>query len=374
MSSHHFQSVRLARRLGFFVLTLVVVELCLGWLAPPLAPVTPGDRLPADRETVMLPFWLDALKQPTTAAKVVFLGSSPTWGTAMPEAATTYPVRFMAHWNRIHPTHPVQAHNLAAKGFLAADLNAVLAASLPLGDAFVIQLNYHTFSPALLATTPIRHADLPERLGVNVTYADAQRLGMRPSPLVNLNTPLRQGLRQGWRFYREREAYLSAWLGTSPEQWLYTRFFPAAAASGDEEAPSPEPFYALKPARQLYIMQRYRHNASFELTDDNTELYFVRRMIAQLRQAGKPAVFYVAPINLQALDYYESLDRAQFKRNLDTLRAVVEQAGFHWVDLNRNPFSEELFADVSHTLPAGGDPVGKALFNGSHVYLRERLP
>jgi hypothetical protein len=150
------------------------------------------------------------------------------------------------------------------------------------------------------------------------------------------------------------------------------RFFPAAAS--DDEAPTSQPFYALKPARQLYIMQRYRQNASFELNDDNIELYFVRRMLAQLRQAGKPAVFYVAPINLQALEYYDALDQAQFKRNLDTLRTVVEQAGFHWVDLNHTPFSEELFADVSHTLPVGGDPVGKALFNASQAYLRGRLP
>lgn len=373
MQKVQLQGWRLLRRVAFFILTLASVDLAMVAFLPPLVMTLPGERLPSDRETVMLPFWLDILKQPATASKVVFLGSSPTWGTAMPEAATTYPARFAVHWNQAHPTHPVQAYNLAAKGFLAADLNYVLASALPDGDAFVIQLNYHTFSPALLATTPIRHADLPERLGMHVSYEDAKRLGMRPSPLLNLNTPLRQGLRQSWRFYREREAWLAAWLGTSPEQWLYTRFFPAAAAS-DDDSPSLVPFYDLKPARQLYIMQRYRQNASFELQDDNTELYFVRRMLAQLRQAHKPAVVYVAPINLEALDYYEALDRAQFRRNLDKIRAVVEQAGFHWVDLNAHPFSEDVFADVSHTLPAGGDQVGKALVRRSQAYLREQLP
>jgi hypothetical protein len=374
MQTVQLQGWRLLRRVAFFILTLALVDGVLALALPPLPAVLPGERLPADRETVMLPFWLEALKHSTSATKVAFLGSSPTWGTAMPEATTTYPVRFATHWNKAHPERPVQAFNLAAKGFLAADLNYVLAAALPDADAFVIQLNYHTFSPQLLAATPIRHADLPERLGMNVNYEEAKRLGARPSPLLNLNTPLRHILRDNWRFYREREARAVEWLRTTPEHWLYTRFFPEAQGA-DEDMPSPEPFYDLKPARQLYIMQRYRQNANFDLQDNNTELYFVRRMLAQLRQAQKPAIVYVAPINLEALDYYEAIDQAQFRRNLDKLKAVVVQAGFHWVDLNTpQPLSEAVFADVSHTLPAGGDQVGKALVNHSAAYLREHLP
>ncbi|MGV3525208.1 MAG: hypothetical protein ACO1RX_13335 [Candidatus Sericytochromatia bacterium] len=369
-----FGGRRLLRQLLACLLTLLVVDTLGRRLLGDTPLPTPGERLPSDRETLMLPFWLDALKQPAAVPKLVFLGSSPTWGTAMPNFRSTYPVQFGRSWEQARPQQPVQIHNLAAKGFLAADLNSVLKASLPHGDGFVIQLNYHTFSPRLLAQTPMRHPDLPERLGVPVSYAEARLLATRPSPLLNLNAPLRQFLRQFWWFYREREHRVAAQLGLPPEAWLHARAMGETQTDNEETPSDGQPFYDLKPARQLFIMQRYSQNARFEIQPSNLEAAFLHEMLTQLRQAGKPALFYMAPINMEALSYYEALDLKQYTRNVSRIRNAVQAAGFAWFDANLDaPLSENFFADVSHTLPEGGAHFGALLYRASADYWRARL-
>ncbi|PKL76203.1 MAG: hypothetical protein CVV27_11475 [Candidatus Melainabacteria bacterium HGW-Melainabacteria-1] len=367
---------RFLMRCLFFMLTLVLVELTgRQWLAAGLRAM-PSQRLPDNQETGFLQSFIDRIptQSDPSQARVVFLGSSPTYGVTIRDSANTYPAGFASALQQDRPGQSVKVYNLAAKGFLAADLSMTLAATLDRADAFVIQLNYHTFSPELLAGTPIRHPDLPERLGVKIGADEARWLGVRPTPVLNWNASIRSALRQHWWFYREREQLALKWLGQSPERWLYERFFPQAVAE-DVDEPEARPFYELKEARQLYIVQRYAKNASFELSDDNTEWRFVKRMLKQLRQAGKPAVFFVAPINAEALRFFEVMDWAQYQRNLAKLRASIEAEGFALIDVNLNsPLPEDLFADISHTLDAGGQVFGPRLWELSKSYLEPRLP
>ncbi|MEZ0374830.1 MAG: hypothetical protein ACAI44_37430 [Candidatus Sericytochromatia bacterium] len=378
------KALSLLRRLGFFLLTLVLIDMVGQFVLADRLAQSLGTRLPENQETGFLQGFIDRLEaesgQEQASAspemhtgiyptQLVFLGSSPTWGVTIRDPNHTYPAAFQAAQEETLPL--LSVHNFAAKGFLAADLNTVLGATLNTAEGFVIQLNYHTFSPKLLGSTPIRHPDLPERLGVPVTADEAKMLGMRPTPVLNWNASLRAGLRRIWWFYREREKLALLALGATPESWVYHRFYPEKPA---EEIPEAKPFYELKPARQLYIVKRYAENASYELDDLNIELRFVKIMLARLKAAHKPAVFFIAPINVDSLRFYEVMDWKQYRRNMDKLRKVVEAEGFKFVDINlTEPLPEDAFADISHTLDNGGQAFGKKLWALSRDYFEKRL-
>lgn len=361
---------RFFRRLGFFLLTLVLVDLAgRDWLEGKLA-ITDRLRLPENQEMGFLPSFIDRLDQ-RAGKKIVFLGSSPTWGVAIREPRHTYPETFAAALRHDLPARAVSVDNFAAKGLLAADLNAILRASIDKADGFVIQLNYHTFSPHLLNQTPIRHPDLPESLGVAVPADEARWLNMRPTPLLNWNASLRAGLRRIWWFYREREKLALLGLGANPESWIYHRFYPEKP--GEDEAPG-KAFYELKPAHQMVMVQRYAQNADFILDADNVELRFVGKMLEQLQAKHKPAVFFLAPINAEALRFYEVMNWKQYRRNVDLLRQRIEAAGYRLIDINTTkPLPEDTFADISHTLDAGGEAFGPRLWALSRSSLEAGL-
>lgn len=374
-------ATRFLSRFGAFLLTLVLVDL----LGPKLMPVkdqtgpVENYRLPDNQETGFLQSLIDQQRADQGRPRITFLGSSPTYGVTIQNPAYTYPASFAAYFRKSHPQSSV--YNFAAKGFLAADLNYLMRATINQTDAYVIQLNYHTFSPKLLSGTPIRHPDLPERLGTGVTLEEAKLIGTRPTPLFNWNAAIRQQLRAHWWFYRERERLALQFLGQSPERWFYDKFFPQAKADASpesdanaEEAPESKPFYELKNARQVYIVKRYAENATYELTDENIEWRFVRQMLKQLKAQNKPAVFFIAPINADALRFYEVMDWKQYQRNIAKLKQSIEAEGFGFIDINiSQPLPEDLFADISHTLDEGGKSFGPMLYRLSSPYWEKAL-
>ncbi len=379
-------ATRFLSRFGAFLLTLALVDL-LGPKLMPASDLTNGPvenyRLPDNQETGFLQSLIDRQRVDQGQPQVTFLGSSPTYGVTIQNPAHTYAASFSAYFKRSRPQSSV--YNFAAKGFLAADLNSIMRATIAQTDAYVIQLNYHTFSPKLLASTPIRHPDLPERLGTSITLEEAKLIGTRPTPLFNWNAAIRQQLRAHWWFYRERERLALQFLGQSPERWLYDRFFPQAKAEATqtaqtntdtsvEQAPETKPFYELKNAQQVSIVKRYAENTTYELTDDNIEWRFVKQMLKQLKAQNKPAVFFIAPINADALRFYEVMDWKQYQHNVAKLRQSIEAEGFGFIDINLSqPLPEDLFADISHTLDEGGKTFGPLLYRLSSPYWEKTL-
>jgi len=351
---------RFWRTLIFFLLTLLLVDL---WVEKALLPQLKSDfsasyRLPEGQEMAWLPFYLRALAQ-NPAPALVFLGSSPTYGIRISDPHQTFPVATLralqkkglaAHW---------QSYNLSAKGFLLSDQYYLLKKALPEGDSFVIQLNYHTFSPSLLKGTRMRHPELPEKLGVSVSEAEAALLGLRPSPPLPLNAWLRQGLSQIWAFYRSKELLAAHWLGHTPEGWAFAQYEKALGIQA-AEMEGATPFLDLKPTQQMMVLKRYGQNAGFELSPDNSELQVLQWTVDLLKQAGKPVLFVMGPLNVEALDAYEALDWKKYQAVLKPIRATIESGGFELLDINRGAYlPADQFFDITHTLNAGGSAFGE---------------
>lgn len=361
-----------AGRVGLRLLSFLLALICLDLVARALwtpqiqQDYTAAYRLPEDLETPFLNNYLRAIRD-HEPSKIVFLGSSPTYGVNIQNPERTYPEVLEGALK----AEGLQAEvfNVAAKGYLMSDVHFVLKSLVQDVQMVYLQLNYHTFSPRLLSQTAMRHPEIPEQLGVSVSSAEARALGLRPSPRVNLNQPLRALLQRHWFLYGQRAELAHLWLGDTPEAWVYHRFF-----KQENEEHSFKPFYELKPARQTFMVKRYAQNVDFEVDADNVELRFLRRSLELLKAHGVPTVVFMAPINVDALNFYELFHAQQYRDNVAQIQQVVEGQGFQWVDVNlSDPLPEDMFADISHTLNEGGSHFGQSLYQQSREVLRQGL-
>lgn len=383
-----FTARRWLLRLLSCLLTLLLVNSALAWRFDPLLQRDFGHwRLPSDQETLHLNAWLDHIAGQSTP-QIAFLGSSPSYGISIQDSANTYPAALQRFWQDQHPRNAavqsVQIHNLAAKGWLAGDLSVVLQRSLPHTRATIIQLNYHTFAPGFAGLGGLRERTLPDLLGVPVRAETARLTGLRPTPPVNLNVLLQRALRQHFFVYREKDRLAALWLGSSPEKYLHQRWLGWLGWLGQAEATPAEaedgpaadaaPFYTLSNARQLYIVQRYSQNLDFEIDTRHPEFVFLQQMLRQLQAARQPAVFVMAPINVDALRFFEAFDAERYARNTALLRQTIAAAGYELLDTNLSaPLPEDDFVDISHTLDSGGQAFGRWLAVQTDAWLSQAV-
>ena len=155
---------RVWRRLLAFALTLVAVDVAVrAW-----APATDFDddyRLPDEAEVVLLPALLDHIRTVRQGGTpvVAVVGSSPTWGIRIRNRHATVPA-VLERALRQRFKRPVEVYNLSAKGFLIGDQAFIARAIARDVDGLVLQVNYHTFAPAVADDVRIRHPELPAML------------------------------------------------------------------------------------------------------------------------------------------------------------------------------------------------------------------
>jgi hypothetical protein len=352
---------RVWRRLLAFALTLVAVDVAVrAW-----APATDFDddyRLPDEAEVVLLPALLDHIRTVRQGGTpvVAVVGSSPTWGIRIRNRHATVPA-VLERALRQRFKRPVEVYNLSAKGFLIGDQAFIARAIARDVDGLVLQVNYHTFAPAIADDVRIRHPELPAMLDQAVGVAEGTRLHMAPTPPGNWNAPIRKALRRHWAFFRERDRLMVGWLGTTPATWVHRWLSPGTTRAMEEDAGAP--FDDLAPARQLMIMKRYGRSVAFGIAEANTERATLLALGESLGAQGTPLLTYLAPINRDALDDFEAMDWDCYRRNAAFIRQAATLAGGRFFDSNAGPamVPGADFYDISHTLDAGGERFGRRL-------------
>lgn len=368
--------VRFLRQLFIFIL----ITFCLnGWATIALpdldTPFQSQYRLPLDQESLLLPYYVRFIHQQSEQGKhnIIFLGASPTYGVNIKDPKNTYPYAYEQALLKSKLSLPKLAfYNVSSKGFLLSDQFFLLKNLIDAGDLFFIQLNYHTFSPAIIGNTKLRYPELPGKLAVTVTAAESQLSGLPTSPTLNLDSPLRSWLSQHWFFYREADRIALNIFGNLPDIALHHQF--QQAILGKSELPSLEetdsPLMDKAPAQQAVVIKRYRETSQFQLKPDNRELVFLKKTLDLLKTHHKQAIFFMAPINIEALNYFEALNWDEYRRNTSLITQTIEDFQFPYFDKNlENPLTSEYFFDISHTLDPGGVYFGQFLFEQTKDYL-----
>ena len=181
-----------------------------------------------------------------------------------------------------------------------------------------------------------------------------------------------------WAAYRERSAISTKLFGAMPEERLREEWL---RRTGGKVAPSQEAtmpadefasFDSLDPEKQMIVVAEYAENSSFTVSPRTPQMRTLGLLARSLREQGKKAVFFVAPLNRDIVDYYALIDRAQYLANSKAIGDVVRSAGFPFVDYNaaETPvFPAEYFADIDHTTDAGGRAVGARLWQDTAAYV-----
>lgn len=336
-------------------------------------------RLPKNEEYIVLTDYIKHIKNikfKDYKTIIVFMGSSPTYGHKIKNSINTYPYSFEKYlWKNNNNSKQIKVYNLASNGRLLSDQYYILKDLIDTADIFFIQLNYHTFN-SQARTTKIFNAELPDLLGVNVDFAEAEILNRRPTPFYNLNIFLQNFLRRHWYFYANRELIAKKLFGKNPEDYFYDLYQLKRGVEIKDQNDSAldklfTPFFELSPVKQMIIVKRYSKICKFEITKNNSEIYFLQKIIVLLKEKNKKAVFFMAPINYEAVETYELFKWSQYNENLKIINDMITKQKFLFLDLTlKHKLSGQYFFDISHTLDSGGKIVGKYLFEDSKYYLR----
>lgn len=341
-------------------------------------------RFPENSEHLFLPELVGHIKNAAAPKQrrsiIIFSGSSPTYGHKIKDARNTYPFAFAKCLTKLKNPHAENTliYNTASDGQLVSDQYYIIKSLIHAGDFFFIQLNYHTFNPRTLRETVIRHKEMPEMLGVPVTASEAAILNRRPSPFFSLNTHLQYTLKKHSALYREREMFAERLFKGKPEDAIYRLYEKMRGKESTKNdaaiTESTLPFSALKPAQQMVIVKRYSERCEFNIEESNSEIFFLKEMMALLKKGKKHAVFFITPLNREALDAYEVMDWKKYNKNADFIARLVTQNSFLFLDFNKKHYySENLFFDISHMLDTGGKIVGKDLFFDTKAELEKTL-
>ena len=363
------------RRLLFFIFFIICADIIVNVTLPAInqEEFDRSYRLPDNQELIMLPFYIDHIrnKQYGSNKNIIFMGSSPTYGTKIKNPVNTYPGTYQQELK--NAANDSRVYNVSAKGFLISDLYYILKKVVSQGDYFIIQLNYHTFNSDFLKSTKIRYPELPQKIGAVISYDEAALLGLRNTPTLALNYGLESIVNKYWTFYREKDRIASAIFGSTPELFFFKNYKKIMGKINEDEEVDPNDFNSfcdMSPKKQMIIVKRYGNSSHFQIKEDNVELMFLEKVLSLLEANKKKAVFFIAPINVQALNDYEVMKWNEYKKNMNVIAEEVKKHNYLFLDYNpSHTIGCENFFDISHTLDDGGKAFGKMLFKDTQKYL-----
>jgi hypothetical protein len=362
-----------------FLLALAAIDFAVARTLTPDAVYQQAYRLPRELPTASLADYVESIRASARSADggpvILFLGASPTWGHRIEDPRDTYPAVYQAAAAADGWT--TRTYNLASNGQFVGDGYLIASALAEESDVVFVQLTYHTFNPAARAGMPVRYPEIPRLLGLDLDEDTAKMMGAEPGDSKKTESRVDAILRERWLLWRERDALTRRLFGGVPRQVL------ADAVSGAEpsftrlpddgsEAPSQMSLDELPPAQALIALARYAENSAFTISPSDTEVVFLGRLARMFEERGTRAVFFMAPLNREAIEYYELIDPKQYESNTALLRGVVEGAGFPFVDPNVGDIvvPGDLFADINHTTGEGGRLFGAHLYESTRAYVR----
>jgi hypothetical protein len=271
-----------------------------------------------------------------------------------------------------------KVYNLASNGQLISDQYYIAKSLIDDVDAFVIQLNYHTFNESDDKRPAIRYPDLPKRLGIDISESEAALLGDRTTGASSnsvsdkVNASLSRVLSSASFTFANRDFITAQLFGGPPEQLLENYFgrsisnpdkTGANPKSGDLFGESNKPFSELKPVQQMLIIKTVSDLYDFKIDTADREVVFLRKLIDLLAKHKKKAVFFITPLNVEALDQFGIFNWDAYDSNSRSLQAIVERKKLKFIDANAGTdiLPAYDFFDISHTLDKGGIEFGKQL-------------
>jgi hypothetical protein len=361
---------RLIVRLAVTAIALVLIDLFVAHYLGPSQDYEADWRLPRSQAMSALPGYvnhIEGLRQNDRRPRVLFLGASPTWGETNSDRHHTYSAAFAR--NSRAAGSGARVYNLGADGALVADQYFIADRLAVHADLLGIQLTYHTFNPKARLNGAERFSELPQILAGPVDAQVAKALGIDRTPLFNLSGAVNRTLDQHWLLFREHDELVTRLFGRPLRDELYVRWQKLTGTGPKKlplapSLPKNSRFDQLDPARQTEIVQRYADYANFHIRPKDSELRMLELLCARLERRHSNAVFFISPLNTEALESFGVFDHRLYSTNVAIIRAVVEKHGLTFIDWNQpsKELSSTLFADATHTTDHGSAVFARRLY------------
>jgi hypothetical protein len=368
-----------------FILALIVAGLALvTYLVQPtidkkreevLQYAEKENRVPPWDAVVNTPFLIEHIQQhPPEQPMIGLFGPSTVFGTTVGKGSHTTAGVLQEQ----EPNYEVV--NLGLTGARFTETYAILASVIDQVDYVIYEVNY---GMVVVSDNEPDIVVYPQMLGklncgcLNGWLADfpEKNGGSLPS---QTHQWLQRNALNYWSLYKYRDV-LSYDLGKTrtPKEKLRRLLeteFAAQSSEGSESAvPAPSlstPYVKMTAGQQQLINEHFRDLYEWHQPFDEEHsfgLLAIEKTLDLLKEHGKPALIYTAPLDRKMIDQGGLLDWEEYDRIMDSYRKLVEGYGYPFVDYNSadagldHEYYHNQYHDPSHLLNEGSYQFGQVL-------------
>jgi len=311
------------------------------------------------------PATLRALRDEVNSAegyKILFLGDSAVYGSAVKEPAQTIPAYLEQELNNSLTGRQVKVFNFAFKGYGMSENYFILNSLADAGiDLVVYNVSTGWFNRekvlehtnVLLLGSEFYRPDLIAKTGV-ATSTDQRK---------KFDNQVDQVLGQIWKLYRTRSAITTLILGKPLRgvltDWQLALTDPAVLSRRNkEEAKIFQPWDQKDWSEDMMKMD-YKIG-TVNLNGGNPQVIFYNLILDLLSAKRITGLCYTSPQNFLMLSRYNKLDRKAWDTSLVRLRSITQRPGIVYTDYS-NLVPDSYFTDTIHLNGPGNLMVAKQL-------------
>jgi hypothetical protein len=294
--------------------------------------------------------------------KILFLGDSAAYGSAVQSSAQTVPAYLEQELNRCYPDKQVKVFNFAFKGYGMSEnyflLNSLADSGL---DMVVYNVSINWFN----RTKVLEH---PNVLHLSDTYFGEPLVAktgvlQQRTKKERLKDKINEDVGRIWSFYQNRSALTTLLLGKSLRARLSDLQL-AITNSGklveqrQEEVDLYRPWHqkdwSVKLGKAGYTVGK------LNLRDNNPQVVFYNLMREILVQKKIKALIYTSPQNFTLLNRWEMLDLPAWTASVGQLQDMTVRPGITFKDYS-TLVDDRYFSDTVHLLAPGNMAVAEQL-------------
>lgn len=294
--------------------------------------------------------------------KILFLGDSAAYGSAVRNGGQTVPAYLEKELNRLYPGKQIKVFNFAFKGYGMSEnyflLNSLADAGLDM-VVYNVSINWFNREKAMEHPNVMRLSDTyfwePMAAGTGVIKPRTAR--------EKLADKINEAVGRVWSFYQNRSAITTILLGKSLRAELSDLQLAITnrrelARQRQEEAelyrPWDEKDWSVKLGQAGYKV------GSLNLRDNNPQVIFYDLMQEMMVEKRIKGFIYTSPQNFTLLNRYKMLDLPAWTASIGQLREMTVRQGITFADYS-TLVDNRYFSDTVHLLAPGNKLVAEQL-------------
>jgi len=296
--------------------------------------------------------------------KIVFLGDSQTYGSAVKDSSNTIPAYLERDLAKLFPDKQIKIFNLAFKGYGISE-NYFILNSL-INDGVDVDLIIYNISTSWFNRNEIlEHQNVVELSDYHLEAAKLDDLKIKYDRSFREKFSAQVNLQVGnvWSLYQNRSAITGILLGKSFREkltdWELKLINPKEALKRQkEEKDLYQPWFSKdwdsKIGKTNYTFGTVNTNNS------NPQIIFYKMILNLLSDHEMNAIFYNSPQNTKMIDKYYGIDQEAWNKSLKNLKAITKNNYITYLDYT-NSVPDSYFSDTVHLNSRGNELLAKQL-------------